>query len=526
MAETDNTAAKPAQEAPPEEKSPAKAGEKKPYALIVLAVLLVVGAFFGYRAYSFGKVHASTDDAYVTNDVVPINPRVAGNIAKILVEENRHVNAGDLLVTLDDATYLTDLHQAEADLAVAQTAVRGAHDNVVLSKASGAAQITEAQGGITQSQSDIQSAVVGVAKANTDVASARAALSAVQANAAAALAVVRTQQSAVTRSSDQANAVAAALDAAEAAERSARANLAAAEATAANAEREAKRNRTLANQGAISDSVADQRETTAATARAQVDAARQALGSATANAAQQRANLAAARQAIREAQNTVRQGQAQAKAAEDNVVAGRAKVAESLTGVDAAQQAVAGARARETQAVGKLDEAKTAPAKVSIDRASQHTSEARIKQALAEVERARINLARTRIYAPVSGIVSHKTLELGQQVTVGQPVMSIVPDQLPWVVANFKETQLDGMKPGLPVDVEADAVPGHVFHGRVDSISRGTGATFALLPADNATGNFTKVVQRVPVKIVFEKQPDLDLLHAGMSVGVVVSLKP
>jgi membrane fusion protein (multidrug efflux system) len=151
---------------------------------------------------------------------------------------------------------------------------------------------------------------------------------------------------------------------------------------------------------------------------------------------------------------------------------------------------------------------------------------AKIEQARAALEATRIQLDYTRIRAPEAGRVNKKTVEVGALVQPGTPLLSIVPQGNTWVVANFKETQLADIRPGMKVEVEVDGIPNHTFHGRVQGISAATGSTFALLPPDNATGNFTKVVQRVPVKIVLDPgQPDMDRLRAGMSVNAVVQTK-
>lgn len=515
-----------AQTETPETPASAPAQKKRPTGFIILGIIAVVGAAYGFKTYSFNQMHATTDDAYVKLDVVPISPRVAGNVAKIFVKENQFVHAGDVLVTLEDSTYRADLEQAEADLLAAKTGVTGAAASVNLTEATGSAQVTQAQGSVAQGESDIESANVGVMKAQTSVASARASVGASRAQVVAAENAVVSQRAAADRAAQQAKALQATVAAAEAAVKVARANVASAEATAENAEREADRTRKLASEGAVSGSLADQRATAAASARAQAEAARQSLAGVEANVAQQRANLLAANHAVKEAQASIGQSQAQLAATRENVAAQQAQLREAQTGVTAAQKAVNAAEARRTQAMGQLQAANTTPQKVSIDTANQKTAEAKVAQAQAAVDRAKINLARTRITAPVDGYVSQKTVEPGQQVTVGQPLMSVTADETPWVVANFKETQLAGMKPGQKVEIEIDALSGHTFEGRIDSISRGTGATFALLPPDNATGNFTKVVQRVPVKITLDpKQKDLPLLHAGLSAFVTVSLK-
>lgn len=153
-------------------------------------------------------------------------------------------------------------------------------------------------------------------------------------------------------------------------------------------------------------------------------------------------------------------------------------------------------------------------------------AEANIEQRKAEVENAKLDLSYTVIVAPQDGQVSKINVQVGQYLQQGQSLFSIVTDEAPWVVANFKETQLDKMKIGQKVIVHVDAYPGHDFEGKVASFSPATGAKFALLPPDNATGNFVKVVQRLPVKITFTNSKDelVKELRPGMNVDVDVHL--
>jgi membrane fusion protein (multidrug efflux system) len=169
--------------------------------------------------------------------------------------------------------------------------------------------------------------------------------------------------------------------------------------------------------------------------------------------------------------------------------------------------------------------AESADSAVAAAAQSVVAAQAEVGQKRADLDFARLQLSYTTVTAPVSGVVSKKSVEIGQFVQAGQPLLAIVEDNETWVVANFKETQLKKMRVGQAVDLEIDAYPKKVFHGRVDSISSATGAKFALLPPDNATGNFTKVVQRVPVKIVFTDPPDpARPLRAGMSVNTIVKV--
>ena len=137
----------------------------------------------------------------------------------------------------------------------------------------------------------------------------------------------------------------------------------------------------------------------------------------------------------------------------------------------------------------------------------------------AELEEARLNLAYTRIYAPADGYITRKSVETGNIVQTGQPLMTVVTLDNAWVTANYKERQLAHVRPGQRVEITVDAYPGMTFSGTVDSIMAGTGAAFSLLPPENATGNYVKVVQRIPVKIHINRESDRDrLLRIGMSV--------
>jgi membrane fusion protein (multidrug efflux system) len=150
---------------------------------------------------------------------------------------------------------------------------------------------------------------------------------------------------------------------------------------------------------------------------------------------------------------------------------------------------------------------------------SLQTQAATVKQREATLKAAQLNRGYTRIYAPVDGFVTKKSVEVGNQIQPGQPLMAVVPLDNIYVIANYKETEIEKIKPGLKVEVRIDTYPGKVFQGNVDSIMAGTGAVFSLFPPENATGNYVKVVQRIPVKIILDKGADPDhILRVGMSV--------
>lgn len=152
---------------------------------------------------------------------------------------------------------------------------------------------------------------------------------------------------------------------------------------------------------------------------------------------------------------------------------------------------------------------------------------AKLKQAQAKLDQANLNVGYTKILAPTDGTIARKSVEVGQYVSMGQPLFGFVNSDERWVTANLKETDLGDVKIGSPVEIDVDAISHRSFHGEVESISPSTGALFSLLPPDNSTGNFTKVVQRVPVKIKLTglKPEDLDLLHAGLSAVVSIRIR-
>jgi membrane fusion protein, multidrug efflux system len=168
-----------------------------------------------------------------------------------------------------------------------------------------------------------------------------------------------------------------------------------------------------------------------------------------------------------------------------------------------------------------INSLKTGDSKVKELQARYNSLFAARKRAEALLDLAKLNLSYTVITSPYNGYTGRKNILEGQQVQAGQPLVSVVSTNEKWVIANFKETQVNGMYIGQPVQIEADAVDGKIFHGRIEAISASTGSKFSLLPADNSTGNFVKIVQRVPVKIVFGENT-VDELKAGMNVKVTV----
>ena len=209
--------------------------------------------------------------------------------------------------------------------------------------------------------------------------------------------------------------------------------------------------------------------------------------------------------------------------------ASKAAVAEAEANVLAQQNAVAGARQRLAQSQAQSDQSvKNGPDQVRVQQSRAEAAKAAIQQAQAKVDQAKLNLGYTRIVAPVAGIVNKKSVEIGDNLAAGQDLMTIIPLTDLWVTANFKETQLTHMHAGQTVSIKVDAYGGRKFSGKVTQVGGATGSMLSLFPPENATGNYVKVVQRLPVRIDFTnlQQEDGDyVLRPGLSVTPVVEVK-
>jgi membrane fusion protein (multidrug efflux system) len=275
------------------------------------------------------------------------------------------------------------------------------------------------------------------------------------------------------------------LEAKRAAASAAEADVAGARATAVQAVREKERQRKLVQQGLVAQRDYDQAEAAEGTARASLEAF-------------ERRKI----QVEREAQQV------------------EAALASRRLGVQQARQRVAELR-------GSLARAESQRHQVPMKEAEVARAEATLAQAQADLAYAELQLQYTDVRAPVDGVVAKRTVELGQVAQMGQPLLAIVPLHDVWVIANFKETQLARIRPGMKADVQVDTFSDRTFQGTVDSLAAGTGARFSLLPPENATGNWVKVVQRLPVKIKLDpvQFSNPDTLRAGMSAVVTVKLR-
>jgi membrane fusion protein (multidrug efflux system) len=255
--------------------------------------------------------------------------------------------------------------------------------------------------------------------------------------------------------------------------------------------------------------------------QAAVDKAKAQVEESEATIANLAAQIAAQQARIEEAKRQVTQARAALTFAQQQNVRAQDLVKRGVGTVEAAQQAKSDQTQRQAAFNAAIAAETAAEKQIAVLRTQQKVAQGQLDSAKAQLALAEANLSRTVIRAPVDGIATKITGAKGAYAQPGQALMMFVPRKM-WVTANFKETQLDLMRVGQPVDISIDAYPGRTFKGHVASIQAGSGAAFSLLPPENATGNYVKVVQRVPVKIVFDKPPEV---YIGPGMSVVPSVK-
>jgi membrane fusion protein, multidrug efflux system len=265
-------------------------------------------------------------------------------------------------------------------------------------------------------------------------------------------------------------------------------------------------------------------------AHAGVQQAQQQLAGATATVAQAQANLTKADADLARYKPLVekdvisKQQWDAAVAADDGA---KAALANAQAAEHAAGDGVRAARDRETQSQAQHKAAETGPQQVEVQNARAKAAQAQVEQAQAQLDQAELNLGYTKIVAAANGIITRKSVEIDQNVSAGQNLLTLVSLDDLWITANFKETQLRHMSAGQPVEIEVDAT-GKTYHGKITQIGGATGSVLSLFPPENATGNYVKVVQRIPVRIDFSdiKNEDPDhLLRPGLSVEPKVRVK-
>lgn len=353
--------------------------KRNPIFIIILAILIIGGVWFGLTKYFHSLHHEETEDAQISADISPVIPRISGYVAKVFVDDNQFVKKGDTLLVLDDRDYKVKLDQAEAALEISKASLNSAKAATQAARAN----IGTARASINTIDAQIESAKINLRRASQDY-------------------------------------------------------------------------------DRYSNLIKDHSIT------------------------QQQFDMAQAAKETAEKQVLILQGQKNQASQQTNAVS----IQSNAT----------------SQQIGSAD--------------------AGIHQREVDIEAAKLNLSYTVVIAPEDGLISKVNVKPGQFIQAGQALFSIVHNENIWVTANFKETQLNKMIMGQHVTVHADIFPNHPFEAKIASFSPATGSTFAILPPDNASGNFVKVVQRLPVRIEFNNASDslLQKLRPGMNVVVDVHL--
>jgi len=392
---------------------------------ITVVVVLVALAGAGFWLWHRLAASETTDDAQVDGHVYSVSARVGGTLVTVNVHENQVVEAGEVLLQIDDRDFKNALNKAQADLHVAQAGFEEARAGMPLTSSETKGKIARAEAALVQVRTGVETA-----QKDYEVAQARFNL------ATARLAEVQTTVAKTGKDLDRMKALIA------------------------------------------KDEVSQQQYDAAVTA---YDAAKASVDSSRANIAEAQSNMFSAQARVTQAKSAI-------------------GVAES-----------------------DLMAAQSAPDEVALTQAKVNTASARVTQAGTAIEQVKTNLEYAVVRAPVAGIVTRKSVEMGQVVQAGQALLAIVPLQEVWVTANFKETQLKDIRLGQLAEIHIDVYGGAAFKAHVDSISAATGAKFSLLPAENASGNYVKVVQRIPVKLLFDAAVDPShVLRPGMSATVKV----
>ncbi len=523
--------------ATPEPKQPASPVKKALFALVIVA-LLGFGITKGVRAFHFGETHVETDDAYVTGDLVNVSPIISGTLAQLTVEAGDVVKKGQLIGRLNDSGPRAMLQQAQASLLAAQSQIPQAEHTLVYTQQITDASVQHALAAISaqnakttgaQQQVVLSAETVRnqVRQAESQVAQARAQAAQAEAQAAQSDAQIKTVEAGVVSARQ-------AIQTAERGANAATASIAAAQSNADRAAKDETRYALLVKQEAVTPQQYDTVHATAQSTQAQLTAAKEEAAQAVSQVEQARANVEQAKAQWEAAKQQAVASHKQADAARQQVQvaqAGLGLAASGKTQIAIDQSKVLDNQQQNGQVKADLVNALAGNEQVAVRRKQIDTYQAQIQEAKAAQRNAQVTLDDTNIYAPCDGVVVKKTANVGAALSPGQTILTITQGDRVWVSANFKETQLTQVRPGQKVEMEVDSFPGKVFTGTVSSISRATGATTTVLPPDNSTGNFTKVVQRIAVKLFFEPshaggkyatEKDIAALRQGMSVVATI----
>lgn len=460
----------------------------------IVVFLIIAGVI--YWLTGLGK--ETTDDAQINGHLVMVTARVASHVRLITVDDTDRVMGGQLLVQLDRHDLLQTLRKAEGDLASQRAQTAAAASQVSVTEHTAPSSAGQAVAATAIAAQGIIAAETQLASAQAEVTSAEAAVRASRDEAASARADVEAATAQVKSAQEAVNV--------------ALADVTSAESNAFTQEQEAKRYQYLYKQGAVSKEQYQSVANVSTSAQAALRSAHSRLAS---------------------AQTTVEQARARRAGAEALLARANSQITSSVAALRQAQEGVRGAQIALNQSRSRLQQAeaaqygtKTVPQQVNISESQRKAAAAKIAQSYADVMAARLNLSYTSIKAPVTGEVASRNINLGQYVEPGQALMAVVPLNDVWVVANFKETQIHRMRPGQRADIVVDTYSGRHFYGRVKGIGAASGEQLSLLPPQNATGNFVKVVQRIPVKIIFDRPiPKGIVFRPGQNVVVTVYVR-
>lgn len=476
---------------------------KKPIIIGIVAAVLIVALIWGLNYYHYSQNHVGTDDAYVTGNLVNVSPIISGTLSQLTVDEGFTVIKGQLIARLEDSGPRAAVQQAQAAYQAARSQIPQAEQNLIYQQQATDAGIRKAQAELAAQQAKTSGAqqqvtlsrntvLNQVRQAESQVAQAQAQAAQADAQAQAALSAVNAQQQAV-----------------QTAQRAADAATAAIKGAAANRTRTAQdvvRYTTLVQQEAVTRQQSDAAIAAADTAQSQLETVQFQAAQAYSQVKQARANVAQALSQYAAARKTADAVHQQVAVARAGLGIARA----NLTQVGISQTNVLNNFGQNTGAQADLATAQAGRTQIKLREDQIRTYQAQADQAKAALDNTVVQENDTYIKAPASGTIVKKAANIGSSLSSGQSIVTMTQGNYVYVTANFKETQLRYVKPGEDAEVEVDAFPGRIFKGRVASISRATGATDALLPPDNATGNFTKVVQRLPVRIELVPAKDND----------------
>lgn len=451
------------------------------YAFAAVTLLILIG---GAAWFYYSRQFVTTDDAHLEGYITLVTPRISARVTKIYVTENQFVRRGDLLLELETREAEAKLAQAEASLQTALANREKALANVNLTRVTSRADIAQATSNLETAQRVIAQSRLASNTRKDSVEQART--------------QAQTTEAGFRQAQSQVPAAVAAVE-------QAKAQVAAAKNQLEVAQAENNRDQTLFNSGIIARQKLEQSGRELSQARANLVSVEKQVDIA-------EARLDAVKKQIDVENSRLREAQINISAAENSY---RQSVGEIDLSASTAKESAS-----------RLQGTQTLPEKVAVGESDIALADAEIARARAAVQQVEIELQQAKIYAPQDGYISQRAVQEGQLVQPEQALMTVTQNGI-WVIANFKETQIEKIREGQPVEIRIDAYPSSTFRGRIDSFQAGTGSRFSVLPSDTATGNYVKVVQRIPVKIVFDEMPNAAKyrLVPGMSVVPRVHLK-